>query len=54
MNRYKVTFEIEKAWDVDYIELVKAKTKREAIEKVKQKIPKSFGHCVVLLQHGAL
>ncbi len=54
MNRYKVTFEIEKAWEVDYVELVKAKTKHEAIEQVKKKVPKSFGHHVILLQQNTV
>ena len=46
---YKVMFEMEGLWDVDWVEIVEARTKQEAIDKVRQKDPQSFNHRVVHL-----
>ena len=46
MIRYQVRFELEQSWVVDYYETAIANSEREAIDKVKKKYPKSYGHWV--------
>lgn len=47
---FTVTYQIEGCWMVEYSSKVEARSKDEAVKKVKADVPRSYGHYVECIQ----